>query len=154
MKETFHGIIIPLILMFIFCACGQGLKYTPSSTSTTNQGTNQGARSGGSQTPTDERSRIQQELDKQQAEQKTPENPATPPPNQGPSQAEIQAQMLAQGTAAYDMKCANCHMPLANTAKPNRTANQILQSANIMPHMGVQWPNQAEADLIALALSR
>ncbi|MFW7381660.1 MAG: hypothetical protein ACOH5I_22825 [Oligoflexus sp.] len=84
-------------------------------------------------------------------EEETPGTPAAAPP---PDPAQVQAQLVQQGTQIYNQRCAGCHLDLANTQKPNRTAAAILNAAANVNHMNVTWPNQQEADALQAALAR
>jgi len=75
--------------------------------------------------------------------------PPAPPPV---DPAQVQAQLVQEGTNIYTQRCAGCHTPIANSTKRGRTAAQISAAQGIMPHAGLQWPNQQEALALEAAL--
>lgn len=77
------------------------------------------------------------------------------PEQQAAEQAEqIKAQMVQIGTAAYNEKCASCHLVLEMSEKLGRTAVQITDAEGVLFHNGIAWPDEQEALALEAALAQ
>lgn len=85
----------------------------------------------------------QSEEEAEEVEQAVEEDPAA-----------VQAALVEAGTNIYNQRCADCHGELANSARANRTSQQILGAAGNQNHNAVQWPNQEESLALQAALQR
>ena len=94
----------------------------------------------------EEETEVEEEETEVEEEEKEDEMPIVQDP---------QEVLKAQGVAIYDMRCANCHNPLAESAKPGRTADELIaaENARFSNHGNTQWPNAQEAEALEAALA-
>ena len=67
---------------------------------------------------------------------------------------ENASQASLNGGEIYAQKCAGCHGNVESSTKRNRSAAAISNSEGITPHQGIEWPDDAEIEAIADALSQ